>query len=91
MYISFFEASKGPNAFTLGLLVWASVPYLVCLIIAFSGSERTFLGFCGATAALLPVLKPLPVMPLSGRLAIAKTPIPLQARLTSPFKPPIFV
>ena len=46
---------------------------------------------CGATAALLPVLKPLPVMPLSGRLAIAKTPIPLQARLTSPFKPPIFV
>src|SRR3546814_1858911 len=28
---------------------------------------------CGATAALLPVLKPLPVMPLSGRLAIAKT------------------
>ncbi|WP_036209420.1 hypothetical protein [Novilysobacter arseniciresistens] len=46
---------------------------------------------CGATAALLPVLKPLPVMPLNGRLAIAKTPIPLQARLTSPFKPPIFV
>ena len=46
---------------------------------------------CGATAALLPVLKPLPVMPLSGRLAIAKAPIPLQARLTSPFKPPIFV
>ena len=46
---------------------------------------------CGAAAALLPVLKPLPVMPLSGRLAIAKTPIPLQARLTSPFKPPIFV
>ncbi len=46
---------------------------------------------CGATAALLPVLKPLPVMPLSGRLAIAKTPIPLQARLASPFKPPIFV
>ena len=52
-YISFFEASKGPNAFTLGLLVWASVPYLICLIIAFSGSERSFLGFCGATAALL--------------------------------------
>ena len=46
---------------------------------------------CGATAALLPVLKPLPVMPLGGRLVIAKTPIPLQARLTSPFKPPIFV
>ena len=51
--MSFFEASKGPNAFTLGVLAWASVPYLVCLIIAFSGSERTFLGFCGATAALL--------------------------------------
>ena len=46
---------------------------------------------CGATAALLPVLKPLPIMPLSGRLTIAKTPMPLQARLTSPFKPPIFV
>src|SRR3546814_1646524 len=46
---------------------------------------------CGATAALLSVLKPLPVMPLSDRLAIAKAPIPLQARLTSPFKPPIFV
>src|SRR3546814_8363639 len=44
---------------------------------------------CGATAALLSVLKPLPVMPLSDRLAIAKAPIPLQARLTSPFKPPI--
>src|SRR3546814_7655506 len=37
---------------------------------------------CGATAALLSVLKPLPVMPLSDRLAIAKAPIPLQARLT---------
>ncbi|MGH8074154.1 MAG: hypothetical protein ACREO4_08790 [Lysobacter sp.] len=46
---------------------------------------------CGATAALLPVLKPLPIMPLSGRLTFAKTPMPLQARLTSPFKPPIFV
>ena len=40
---------------------------------------------------MLPVLKPLPIMPLSGRLTIAKTPMPLQARLTSPFKPPIFV
>ena len=46
---------------------------------------------CGATAALLPVLKPLPIMPLSGRVTFAKTPMPLQARLTSPFKPPIFV
>jgi len=46
---------------------------------------------CGATAAPLPALKPLPVMPLSGRLAIAEIPIPLQASLTSPFKPPIFV
>lgn len=46
---------------------------------------------CGATAALLPVLKPLPAMPLSDRLAIAQTAIPLQARVTSPFKPPIFV
>src|SRR3546814_19825221 len=44
---------------------------------------------CGATAALLPVLKPLPVMPLSGRLAIAKTSIPLQARLTSLLQPPL--
>lgn len=46
---------------------------------------------CGAAAAMLPIVKALPVMPLSGRLAIATTPILLQARLTSPFKPPIFV
>ena len=46
---------------------------------------------CGATAAMLPVLKPIPIVPLGDRLAIAKAPIPPQARLTSPFKPPIFV
>ena len=45
----------------------------------------------GAAAALLPALKPIPAMPLTGRLPVAKTSIPLQARLTSPFKPPIFV
>lgn len=46
---------------------------------------------CGASAATLPLLEPIPTVPASGRLAIAKAPIPLQARLTSPFKPPIFV
>lgn len=46
---------------------------------------------CGATAALLPGLKPIPAASTGGRLAIAKTPMPPQARLTSPFKPPIFV
>lgn len=46
---------------------------------------------CGAAAAMLPIVKALPVIPLSGRLAIATTPLPLQARLTSPFKPPILV
>lgn len=46
---------------------------------------------CGAAAAMVPTLNPIPAMPVNGRLAIAKAPIPLQARLTSPFKPPIFV
>lgn len=45
---------------------------------------------CGATAALLPALGPIPPMSASGGLAIAKAPIPPQARLASPFKPPIF-
>lgn len=45
---------------------------------------------CGAAAALLPVVKPLPTMPAAGRLAIANTPISLQTHLASPFKPPIF-
>jgi hypothetical protein len=51
-YISFFEASGGPNAFTLGLLAWSSLPYAICLLIAFA-IDRPFLGFCGATVALL--------------------------------------
>lgn len=46
---------------------------------------------CGATAAMLPILDSIPAMPPTGRLTIAKAPIPLQACLTSPFKPPIFV
>ncbi len=46
---------------------------------------------CGATAPLLPVLKSIPAMPAAGRLAIAKTPIPPQVRVATPFKPPIFV
>lgn len=45
---------------------------------------------CGATAALLPAPGPIPAMSASGGLAIAKAPIPPQARLASPFKPPIF-
>lgn len=46
---------------------------------------------CGAITALLPVLKSIPAMPAAGRLAIAKTSIPPQVRLATPFKPPIFV
>lgn len=45
---------------------------------------------CGTTAALLPTLKLLPVTPVAARMGIPEAPIPLQARLTSPFKPPIF-
>lgn len=45
---------------------------------------------CGATAALLTVLKPVPVKPAPDRLAIVKTAIRLPARLATPFKPPIF-
>ncbi|WP_051176159.1 hypothetical protein [Luteimonas mephitis] len=45
---------------------------------------------CGATAALLQAFKPLPVARPDGRLAITKTPMPPQVRLTSPFRPPIF-
>ncbi|MBS7457925.1 hypothetical protein [Coralloluteibacterium stylophorae] len=45
---------------------------------------------CGATAALLTVLKPVPAKPAPDRLAIAKTAIPPPARLATPFKPPIF-
>lgn len=44
---------------------------------------------CGATAALLPVLKPISPAPLDRLSAIAETPLPPQARLTSLFKPPI--
>lgn len=46
---------------------------------------------CGATAALLPVLEPIPPIPAPGRLAIRKAPIPPAAHLPSPFKPPIFM
>lgn len=46
---------------------------------------------CGAAAAMVPILNSIPAMPLTGRLAIAKAPIPPPAHLTSPFKPPIFV
>ena len=53
MYISVFEASGGLSAFTVGLLAWALVPYVICLFIAFVRGGRPFLGFCGATAALL--------------------------------------
>lgn len=46
---------------------------------------------CGAAAAMVAIPTSIPAMPLTGRLAIAKASIPLPARLTSPFKPPIFV
>lgn len=45
---------------------------------------------CGATAALLTVLEPIPAAPVAGHLAITTTPILPQVRLSSPFKPPIF-
>lgn len=60
------------------------------------GSAKTlhtllhFAHCCGATAALLPVLKPISPAPLDRLSAVAETPLPPQARLTSPFKPPIF-
>lgn len=51
--ISFFEADGGPDAFTLGLLAWAAVPYAICLLIAFAGKGRPLHGFCGAMLALV--------------------------------------
>lgn len=45
---------------------------------------------CGAPAATLPaLLKPVSAIPAPGRLAIAKSSMPAQARLETPFKPPI--
>ena len=45
---------------------------------------------CGGAAAVPPILNTIPAAALTGFLTIAITPIPLQARLTSPFRPPIF-
>ena len=45
---------------------------------------------CGAATAMLPIVKTLPAMSLSDPLAVAEKPMPLQARLSTPFKPPIF-
>lgn len=44
---------------------------------------------CGGAAATPPILDTLPAVAPTGFLTIAITPIALQARLTSPFKPPI--
>ncbi|QOY62661.1 hypothetical protein INQ40_12455 [Lysobacter sp. H21R4] len=46
---------------------------------------------CGATAAVLNVFEPIPAMPAPERLTIAKAPVPPAVRLSSPFKPPIFL
>ena len=46
---------------------------------------------CGAAAAMVSIPTSILAMPLTGRLALAKASIQLPARLTSPFKPPIFV
>lgn len=45
---------------------------------------------CGAAAAMVPILNSIPALPVNGHLAIVETKILPQARLTSPFKPPIF-
>ena len=45
---------------------------------------------CGATAALVQLLGPVPSMPADASLATAMTPMAPQPRLSSPFKPPIF-
>lgn len=46
---------------------------------------------CGATAALLPLLEPMPLAPVNGRLALAEASMPPAVPLPSPFKPPIRV
>src|SRR3546814_20383615 len=46
---------------------------------------------CGATAALLPVVNPLNVISLSGRLALAPATPSLQGSLTPQDKPPHFM
>ncbi len=45
---------------------------------------------CGATAAMVQLLGPVPSMPADASLATAMTPMAPQPRLSSPFKPPIF-
>lgn len=46
-----FMAEGGVSAFSLGLFVWSSLPYLACLLIALR-ARRPWMGLCGALAAL---------------------------------------
>jgi hypothetical protein len=52
-YISLFKAAEGPNAFTLGLLAFSTIPYAVCLAVTLLGKGRPLLGLFGAAAALI--------------------------------------
>lgn len=45
---------------------------------------------CGATAAMLPGIKLIPMMPATNRLIPAEFSIPPPGYLPAPFKPPIF-
>ena len=44
---------------------------------------------CGATAAMLPALKLIPIMPATNRLVVVESQIPPPAYLPAPYKPPI--
>lgn len=52
-YTSFFKATGGLSTFTVGLFIWSSLPYVLCLLISLVGKGRPFLGFCGATLAFV--------------------------------------
>ncbi len=52
-YISLFKAADGPNAFTLGLLAFSVVPYVVCLLVTLMGKGQPLVGLFGAVAALV--------------------------------------
>ena len=51
-YIGLFKADDGPSAFSLGLMVWSSIPYVACLVLAFYGRGNPLPAFLGGAAAL---------------------------------------